>query len=407
MADTDYPGAVPIPEGEVYDPDFSHPYLYIESRAIVIAGLVFCTLSLMIRVYTKAVLLHKFGWDDVSIIGAWVFAIVTQVLCLYGYAHGGIGLHMWNITPQMFLNFQKGIFAAGVVYVPALALAKASLIILYYRIVGQQRLYRFALYGIAAIVVGYSIAITFALIFACRPIAKAWNGALEGTCIDQNGLYAATAVTNTVTDVALIVVPIPVVVSLHMPLIQKIGLFFMFVIGCATVITSVIRLVTLFPFLQAYDKTYQIAWTDLWINVEANFIIICACLPFLRHFLRRYAPKLIGEGSSAGARYFKNYHAAGSTTNGTGTANGTRTNRSWRRKQPGLSVLATDEVELAENGESMATSGPGSGVRIVKEVQWDVTEESVRTASSSGVGGREREDFGEGFRGAVGDERRS
>jgi hypothetical protein len=64
MADTDYPGAVPIPEGEVYDPDFSHPYLYIESRAIVIAGLVFCTLSLMIRVYTKAVLLHKFGWDD-------------------------------------------------------------------------------------------------------------------------------------------------------------------------------------------------------------------------------------------------------------------------------------------------------------------------------------------------------
>ncbi|KAL3440518.1 hypothetical protein BJX65DRAFT_316433 [Aspergillus insuetus] len=378
MAGTDYPGAVPIPEGEVYDPDFSHPYLYIESRAVVIAGLVFCTLSLIIRVYTKAVLLHKFGWDDVSIIGAWVFAIVTQVLCLYGYANGGIGLHMWNITPEMFLKFQKGIFAAGIVYVPSLALAKASLIILYYRIVGQQRLYRFALYAIAAIVVGYSIAITFALIFACQPIAKAWNGTLEGSCIDQNGLYAATAVTNTVTDVALIVVPIPVVVSLHMPLIQKIGLFFMFVIGCATVITSVIRLVTLFPFLQAYDKTYQIAWTDLWINVEANFIIICACLPFLRHFLRRYAPKLIGEGSSAGARYFKNYHAAGSTTNGTGTANGTRTNRSWRRKQPGLSVLATDEVELAENGESMATSaGPGGGVRIVKEVQWDVTEERV------------------------------
>jgi hypothetical protein len=131
------------------------------------------------------------------------------------------------------LGHIQGIFAAGIVYVPSLALAKASLIILYYRIVGQQRLYRFALYAIAAVVVGYSIAITFALIFACQPIAKAWNGAIEGSCIDQNGLYAATAVTNTVTDVALIVVPIPVVVSLHMPLIQKIGLFFMFVIGCA------------------------------------------------------------------------------------------------------------------------------------------------------------------------------
>ncbi|RDW67442.1 uncharacterized protein DSM5745_09308 [Aspergillus mulundensis] len=353
----DFPGAVPVPEGETYNPDFSHPWLYEESRAIVIAGLIFSTLSLALRVYTKATLLHKFGWDDVSMIGAWLFAIATQALCLYGYAHGGIGLHIWNITPQMFLDFQKGIFAAGIVYVPSLALAKASLIILYYRIVGQQRLYRYALYFIAAVVIGYSIAITFALIFACRPIAKAWNGALHGTCVDQNGLYAATAVTNTVTDVALIVVAIPVVWSLHMPTIQKIGLFFMFVVGCATVITSIIRLVTLFPFLKSNDKTYRVAWTDLWINVEANFIIICACLPFLRHFLRRYAPKLIGEGSSAG-RYFKSYNAGGVSTT-----------RSWRRR-PEHTVLQ-DEIELAEGGGSAT----GSAVRIMKEVQWDVTEE--------------------------------
>ncbi|KAL3482138.1 hypothetical protein BJX99DRAFT_252853 [Aspergillus californicus] len=359
-----FKGAVPVPAGEVYDPDFSHQWLSTETRVLVIMGLVFCTLTLALRVYTKAYLLHKFGWDDVSIIGAWVFAIVTQVLCLWGYEHGGIGLHIWNVTPKMFLDFQKGIFAAGIVYVPALGLAKASLIILYYRIVGQQKVYRYALYTIGFVVVGYSIAITFALIFACRPIAKGWNGALEGTCVDSDALYAATAVTNTITDVALIIVPIPVVVSLHMPTIQKIGLFFMFVIGCATVITSVIRLVTLFPFLRTSDKTYQIAWTDLWINVEANFIIICACLPFLRHFLRRYAPRLIGEGSSA-ANYFKGYHV------------GTNTNRSWRRK-PGTTILQ-DDVELADNGESVS-----SGVRIVKEVQWDVTEEAASGSHLAG-----------------------
>ena len=100
---------------------------------------------------------------------------------------------------------------------------------------GQQQLYRYALYVIAAVVVGYSIAITFALIFACRPIERAWNMALPGTCVDQNSLYVATAVTNTVTDVALILVAIPVVWGLNMPVIQKIGLFFMFVVGCACV----------------------------------------------------------------------------------------------------------------------------------------------------------------------------
>ncbi|KAL4809832.1 hypothetical protein BDV18DRAFT_150340 [Aspergillus unguis] len=359
-------GAVPVPPGETYDPDFSQPWLYYESRAIVIAGLLLCTLCLLLRVYTKAALLRAFGWDDVCIIGAWVFSIVTQALCLYGYNHGGIGIHVWNITPEMFLSFQKGVFAAGIVYVPSLGLAKGSLIILYYRIVSasSRRVYRYILYVIAAIVVGYSVAITFALIFACRPIAKAWNAALPGSCVDQNGLYAATAVTNTVTDVALIVVPVPVVFSLNMPTLQKVGLFMVFVVGCATVVTSIIRLVTLFPFLQTDDKTYRIAWTDLWINVEANFIIICACLPFLRHFLRRYAPKLIGEGSSAG-RYFKGYKY-----------NGGSTVRSWRRPEERHTVLRDEaEIELAEHGavEGRVTDGPG----IVKEVKWDVTEERV------------------------------
>jgi hypothetical protein len=68
--DTYFPGAVPVPEGETYDPDFSHPWLYTESRAIVIAGLIFSTLSLMLRVYTKAALLRKFGWDDSELPGA-------------------------------------------------------------------------------------------------------------------------------------------------------------------------------------------------------------------------------------------------------------------------------------------------------------------------------------------------
>lgn len=129
-------------------------------------------------------------------------------------------------------NYQT-VFVAGIVYVPALALAKASLIILYYRIVAQRKFFRYCLYVISAVVIGYSVAIVFALIFACKPIARAWDMSIDGTCIDQKGLYTATAVTNTVTDVALLVVPLPVLASLNMPRIQKIGLFFMFVVGCA------------------------------------------------------------------------------------------------------------------------------------------------------------------------------
>ena len=59
-----YKGAVPVPPGETYDPDFSHQYLYIENRAVVISGVIFCTVCLGLRVFTKISLIRNFGWDD-------------------------------------------------------------------------------------------------------------------------------------------------------------------------------------------------------------------------------------------------------------------------------------------------------------------------------------------------------
>ncbi|KAL6230856.1 hypothetical protein BDW75DRAFT_244444 [Aspergillus navahoensis] len=50
------------------------------------------------------------------------------------YFSSGIWLRRHANTPQLFA-IASSIFAAGVVYVPSLALAKASLIILYYRII--------------------------------------------------------------------------------------------------------------------------------------------------------------------------------------------------------------------------------------------------------------------------------
>lgn len=111
-----------------------------------------------------------------------------------------------------------------------------SLIFLYRRIMNRKAAYSWALHLISAIVVGYSIAIIFALVFACNPIEKAWDSTITtGSCVNRSGLYIATAVTNIVTDFALIIVPIPLVVSLQMPKVQKIYLVLIFFIGCAYV----------------------------------------------------------------------------------------------------------------------------------------------------------------------------
>ena len=85
---------------------------------------------------------------------------------------------------------------------------------------------------ISVIVIGYSIATIFALIFPCRPVNKSWDATiLEGSCINRGAVYIVQAVTNIVTDVLLLLLPIPMVWRLQMPLVQKFGLVVIFVIG--------------------------------------------------------------------------------------------------------------------------------------------------------------------------------
>ncbi|KAJ5638743.1 hypothetical protein N7528_001133 [Penicillium herquei] len=351
-------GVVAPPPGVTADFDYSHPWRLKTDLIIVGVGLSLATLFLAMRIWTRARILSKFGWDDVSIIAAWVFSIATQAVCLCGYTYGGAGIHLWNVTVPMFTYFQKIILVAAVIYIPSLAFAKVGLIILYHRIMNRQPGYVLTLHVISAIICGYSIALMFALIFACTPIQKGWDSSITtGHCVNRSALYIATAAFNIASDLALIVVPIPLVMGLQMPRIQKWGLLAMFMVGCATFITSILRLQTLIPYLTATDVTYEIAPPQMWIYIEANLIIICPCLPFLRQFLRRYSPAWIGEATSSGRRYYKDYSTGGSA--------------SRNRRKPGLTLLQ-DDIALAERAESSH-----SQARIVKEVQWQVTEERL------------------------------
>ncbi|OQE07299.1 hypothetical protein PENVUL_c014G06978 [Penicillium vulpinum] len=366
-------GVVAPPPGVTADFDYSNPWLYNTNMGLISAGLILSSLCLVLRIYTKTKILRTFGWEDAFIVLAWIFSLGTQVTSIYGYQYSGVGIHMWNVTEEMLATYQKVILAAAVVYVPALAFAKMSLVFLYHRIMEKQEAYNWALHIISAVICGYSFALVFALIFACNAVAMTWDLSItEGTCISREGLYIATAVTNIVTDLALILLPIPLVVGLQMPGIQKVYLLLVFIIGCATVVTSILRLATLVPFLTASDITHDLAWPQLWINVEANLIVICPCLPSLRQLMRYHAPGWMGEAGSSARRYF--------------TPNSASASRN-RFKATGSRQL--DEVALTENGGSTHSRS-----RIVKEVKWNVTEERLGKYSDGSAKRKPVEPFG-------------
>ncbi|KAJ5701329.1 hypothetical protein N7488_008877 [Penicillium malachiteum] len=75
-----------------------------------------------------------------------------------------------------------------------------------------------------------------------------------------------------------------------MRLMPKLGVIFILGIGCLTIVTSILRLATLWPLVTSQDVSYKIALASVFINIEANFIILCGSLPYFRQFFRYYVP---------------------------------------------------------------------------------------------------------------------
>ncbi|ORY68845.1 uncharacterized protein BCR38DRAFT_424486 [Pseudomassariella vexata] len=290
---------LPAPEG--YNVDFAHPQRQaeIETYWVAAVGNFLALLFIGQRVYTKLAVLRTFQLEDGFLVAAWITSIGTQAVLLHMFSVGVVGVHAWEISLDQYNFYSILILVAPVIYAPCSGFAKLTLL-LFYRRISPQTWFQWSITTMICIVVGYTIVIFFSLIFACNPIAKNWDITItEGYCINRAALYIVTAVLGILTDVILLVLPIPMVLGLQMPNLQKAGLLLMFTIGSLTVVTSIVRLVILLPVLTNTDQPWAIAFPCTWICAEANLLVICCSLPTLRKFFRDVAPKIIGESDNS------------------------------------------------------------------------------------------------------------
>ncbi|KAM5344600.1 hypothetical protein ACJ41O_013135 [Fusarium nematophilum] len=298
--------AIPPPEGYVVD--FNNPQRQAVEATYVICG-VGMSLALFFlfqRLYVKLFVRNNFGIDDVLLIIAWLGSIAIQALTLRSFAEGWMGVHVWEIP---FEKFQKAIFWAyyinSIVYTVPTCLSKVVILLFLLEINTNKGWYRWTVFATMFIVAGASIGIFFASVFPCRPMHKAWDLTLAadvGSCIDRPAMFQATAGLGVATDVLIIAIPIPMVIGLQLSAKKKAALLCLFAIGSATVITSMVRLALLISQLDAVDTTWGGGPIHAWIGIEANLLIMCACLSTLRHFVRTVAPRLLSSsrGTSTG-----------------------------------------------------------------------------------------------------------
>ena len=108
---------------------------------------------------------------------------------------------------------------------------KTSLLLFYVRLFPDRRM-RMVAYITAAIQWSFCIASTIVDIDTCTPLKYFWDKAIPGGhCINTHVFYIVGSTMQLVTDVVVLLIPLPVVWSLQIGVPRKIGLSVIFLLG--------------------------------------------------------------------------------------------------------------------------------------------------------------------------------
>ncbi|KAF1960806.1 hypothetical protein CC80DRAFT_501063 [Byssothecium circinans] len=185
-------------------------------------------------------------------------------------------------------------------YGVALCFVKLS-ILFFYRAIATHRTFRRLVYTSIYFVILFTLGSTLAAAFQCRNPADSLNttgylSQFDGNpntkkphfqCFEPAKLWVFTAAINLFTDVVIMGLPIPTLLSLRVPMSKRLALVGIFSVGIMGVVASCVRMWVMALWAESPQNSAKFG-PDLllWGQVETNAGIISASVPFLRLFFR-------------------------------------------------------------------------------------------------------------------------
>jgi hypothetical protein len=99
--------------------------------------------------------------------------------------------------------------AVQILYFINASFTRASILLLFHRIFGIVKGFRWALGMTGFLVIGYFIACVIAAIAGCSPVAKFWDTSLPGHCINEVAFFRWNGVANLILDFLVLCLPLP------------------------------------------------------------------------------------------------------------------------------------------------------------------------------------------------------
>ncbi|KAI9640226.1 hypothetical protein NHQ30_011464 [Ciborinia camelliae] len=266
--------------------------------SVAIAFTVLETLFVALRYWAQYLARKPFGVDDGLILLAYLLCISGTVVALVGISTtGGIGYHITDVAtynPTALITWAKILVIGAITYVASCCIPKMVILSLYLRIF-TSKFARLTCYLLIFVVVGLAIADTVAASVMCLPLDYLWDKSIPGgKCINIPALYRWGSLPNAVSDLFILIVPLPTVWKLQVERRVKIGLTITFLTGSIGMITSIVRCVEFFSHDPLEDGTWSGVTFLYWSIIEPAVYLIAACLPCYRPLLKPFGRKVAG-----------------------------------------------------------------------------------------------------------------
>lgn len=111
-----------------------------------------------------------------------------------------------------------------------LALVKLTFLFQYYRVLSVHKMKR-VIFILGTIIMLWAVSQLLVTVFTCSPVQKFWQTDLPGTCVPNLPFWYLNAAGNIVSDLAIFIMPLPVLNRLQLRKKQKYFLMAIFSLG--------------------------------------------------------------------------------------------------------------------------------------------------------------------------------
>ncbi|KAI0164068.1 hypothetical protein GGR57DRAFT_274022 [Xylariaceae sp. FL1272] len=267
---------------------------YVGWRLIVFVS-VFTPLQIALvalRFYARSLTKARYDIGDILVVIALLAGLVQTGISIGAEIQAGVGVHLLYLEetdPEKITLFFKYLVAISVWYFATITITKLAICRLYRTLFPQKTVF-YILIVTATILVLTPIATTITLLAACQPFSANWGSAeVQAThCINKEAVFVWGTIPNIITDIVLLVIPLPIVWKLHTTTKLKIALSITFIIGSVGLLASILRFISFYNTNSFSDATFNADELIIWTIAEPGIYLISACLLVLRPLLEKF-----------------------------------------------------------------------------------------------------------------------